>query len=122
MSIDDYSELFIRYGLGLVFFLFGIDQVFKPAKWLVWLPEFTPIEPNTLIFIIGIFNFVVGALLLAGVFIRIAAVLGGLHLIGVIFSIGYNDVAIRDFGLLMMAVYLAITKKHYFSLSNRFKK
>jgi len=33
-----YGPILVRYGVGIVFLLFGLDQLFNPGNWLAWLP------------------------------------------------------------------------------------
>lgn len=103
----DYAPALVRIGVGIVFFLFGISQITRPQTWLAWLPNFVgnlPFTQITFLILTGIFNLIVGVLLIIGIFTKIAALLSSLHLIGVIISLGYNDISIRDFGLLLAAL------------------
>ena len=56
----------------------------------------------------GIFEVVFGTLLVIGLFTRIVAFLFFLHTLVIMFSLGYNDISIRDFGLALasLSVYL----------------
>lgn len=104
-NYKDYAPVFVRLGVGVVFFLFGIDQLIRPEAWFAWLPSWvTWVGPEKFFLMNGIFDLVVGILLLVGLLTRIAAFFAVLHLIGVILVLGYNDVAIRDFGLLLGAL------------------
>jgi len=106
MDVKKYAPILARYGVGIVFFLFGILQLINPQSWVSWLPEFivNNFDPVTFIYVNGIFDLVIGAFLLVGFLTRIVALLGILHLLGVIFSLGFNDISIRDFGLLLVLV------------------
>jgi len=103
----EYTPILVRYGTGIVFFLFGLSQITTQENWLAWFPSWIEsfgVELTTVILITGIFNLIIGGLLLLGLFTRLAALLGILHLVGVITTIGYNDIAIRDFGLLLALI------------------
>jgi len=106
MDVKKYAPILARYGVGIVFFLFGILQLINPQSWVSWLPEFivNNFDPVTFIYVNGIFDLVIGAFLLVGFLTRIVALLGIFHLLGVIFSLGFNDISIRDFGLLLVLV------------------
>ena len=95
-----------RYGLGIVFFVFGVMQWLDPASWFGYLPVhgIFGLSDTALVFMNGTFDLLLGALLLAGLFTRVAAGLAALHLAAVIAFWGFNDVAVRDFGLLVVAV------------------
>lgn len=121
----EYAPIFVRYGVGIVFLLFGIDQTFSPESWFSWLPIWTldlPISQLTFITVLGIFNLIVGVLLIVGFLTRIAALLGSLHLLGVIISLGYNDISIRDFGLFLASLSIIFHGEDKWCLSNRLRR
>ncbi len=101
-SYRKYAPISVRLGIGSVFLLLGIDQFMNPAAWVAWMPSWISwVSPEQFFFLNGIFNSIIGLLLVVGFFTRIAALFAMLHLIGVLVSLGYNDIAIRDFGLLL---------------------
>ena len=103
-NLKKYSPITVRYGIGLVFLLLGIDQLTRPEAWLAYFPEFLSnfaFEEASFFFFNGIFDTAVGALLLIGFFTRTIAFLAVLHMIGVISVVRYNDIGIRDFGILL---------------------
>ena len=122
----DLPIFFIRLGLGFVFFWFGIDKFIDPGLWIGWIPDsilsFVPIFPGTFIFLLGIVETILGILLIFGVLVRIVAFVSALHLLAIIFSLGFNDIVVRDIGLLTMALALAIEKKHSFCLDSFMRK
>ena len=102
-----YAPLVIRIGLSLIFLWFGFNQVFNSSDWTGWLPEWalnTLIQPERLVLLNGLFESILGFLLLIGLFTRIVAALLTIHLWILIPIVGYNDVAIRDFGLSLAAL------------------
>ncbi|HLC53423.1 MAG TPA: DoxX family membrane protein [Candidatus Nanoarchaeia archaeon] len=102
-----YSPIVVRYAVGIVFLLLGIDQIIDPAGWTGYLPlDIVSALPFHLtatqfMFYNGLFDTLIGLLLLAGIFVRIVSAVAVLHLLGVIVTLGYNDLAIRDIGLLL---------------------
>ena len=36
----EYAPTIARYGVGIVFFIFGIWQLFQPEAWFAWIPSF----------------------------------------------------------------------------------
>jgi uncharacterized membrane protein YphA (DoxX/SURF4 family) len=110
MSINKFSRYapsIARFGVGIVFFIFGIDQLVNPENWVIWLPSFIygfGIDVINLIYVNGVFDLVIGVLLLAGIYTRIISFIGILHLLGVILSMGYNEVAVRDLGILLVLI------------------
>ena len=129
MKIEMFKEapiLLIRLGLGFVFFWFGIDKFIHPALWIGWIPQYVlsliPIFPGIFIFLLGVIETILGALLLLGVIVRLVALISAIHLLAIIFSLGFNDIVVRDIGLLAMALSLAVQKKHIFCLDNYLRK
>ena len=122
----DLPILLIRLGLGFVFFWFGIDKFVHPGLWIGWIPHrvlsLVPIFPGIFIFLLGIIETVLGSLLLLGIFVRFVAFVSALHLLAIIFSLGFNDIVVRDIGLLTMAVALVIEKKHPLCLDRFIRK
>jgi len=116
----DYSTAIIRIGLALVLLWFGIDEIINPEDWFgyipLWLNGVLPFSLGTFIFLNGIFEVILGALLLSGFFTRIVAFVAALHLLSITIAVGYNDIAVRDFGLTLMAVSLIFSGGGRFSL------
>ncbi|MBI2451892.1 DoxX family membrane protein [Candidatus Pacearchaeota archaeon] len=110
MSLEEaerYAPAVVRYGVGIVFFLLGVSQITGPEGWIAWFPSWITsfgFSIPTFIFLNGIFDSLVGLLLIIGLLTRIISLLAVLHLVGVISVLGYNDIAIRDFGLLLAAL------------------
>ena len=106
-NFKEYAPAIARYGVGVVFFIFGISQLINPESWLGYLPSFVfniGISSTNLIYFNGVFDLAVGLFLFLGLFVRVFALLGSLHLLGIIVSLGFNDVAVRDLGLLIVLI------------------
>jgi uncharacterized protein YjeT (DUF2065 family) len=108
VKIKEYTSKFNFYSfaLGFVFFVFGIWQILNPGYWSAYLPKsFSFLGPEKFFRINGIFNFIVGLALIFNFYPLIFSLLAIFHLLGVISVIGiFNDIAIRDLGLLFLAV------------------
>lgn len=136
-----YSTDIVRIAVSLVFLWFGISQITDPQSFLGYIPtwlyqqepqmmmhgfmQFIQRVPNfvyTLILLNGVFETVFGALLLIGYFTRIVAFLLALHLFGISFSLGYNDIAIRDLGLALATASLIFSGAGELSLDSKFRK
>jgi uncharacterized membrane protein YphA (DoxX/SURF4 family) len=101
------SQLALRIGLAIVFLWFGIDKFIQPQYWLdAWVPSFVQnfasgihIGGRDLINLIGIFEVIVALSLLTGFFMRYFAVAAAVFLVSIIAIHGFNEVIIRDIGL-----------------------
>ena len=112
MSLGKYSQLFLRLGLAFVFGLFGIDKIVHwplHILWLGWIPNWLTFVPqNVFLIALGIVEIIVALLLLVNRFVRLAALACAAFLAGVVFSFGINEYAVRDIGLIAMALALAL--------------
>lgn len=95
--------LLVRIGIALVLFWFGINQILSPQDWVYYLPEWligiSPIAPAYIVLINGGVEVVFGFFILFGMFLKISAVLMGLHLALIALSLGNTPAGIRDWGL-----------------------
>ena len=123
MNLKNYAPALVRFGVGIVFFIFGVLQLINPEQWHAWIPSFilNYLTANQFIYINGSFDFIIGGLLILGLLTRIAAFLGSLHLISVILSVGFIDIGIRDFGLLLALLSVLLHGSDDFCLDKRFK-
>jgi len=114
------SFLILRLGLGFVFFWFGLDKLLNVDNWLGYitpsLDKLIFIDINTFMFILGGVEIILGVLLIIGLFLRIVSVVIAIHLFFIIISIGFNDISVRNFGLLAIAVALSFNNDKFLSL------
>lgn len=94
-------------GNVIVFGLFGAEKLYKPKSWIDWMPAwidgFAGLPVAQWLTVIGITEILMALFLLLP-FRRLrqaGALLISLHLIAIIFEIGWNEIAIRDIGLAM---------------------
>lgn len=145
INVDKYKEyapIVIRIGISFVFLWFGISQLISPEYFLGYTPQWisshsletvhehpfqfmhyiaTP-SINATIMANGIFETLLGLFLLLGIFTRIASLLLAVHLFFITLSLGYNDIAIRDFGLSIAAFSIFLYGHDKWSLDNKIKK
>ncbi len=113
----------MRLGLGIVVLWFSINQFMDPDSWTRLAPEYLNfINSATLIYMNASLEIIIGILLILGLFTRIVALIFSLHLIPIIISLGYGPTAVRDFGLLMASLSLALSGSNYLSLDSKFKQ
>ena len=105
-----YAPFMIRLGLGFVLIWFGIDAYLNPGVWssLIpnWILSISHLSAFTFMYLNGALEIILGILLLIGLWTRLVASITILFLVGIIITLGYNDIAVRDFGLLLAAVSL----------------
>lgn len=125
-EMKKFAPLILRVGLALVFLWFGSQQVMHPEAWVGLIPEwvtsFSGLYALHVVYSNGAFEIIFGLCLLVGYFTRVAAFLLSIHLIGIIFSVGYNDVGVRDFGLLMSTISVFLNGPDEFSLGKFLRK
>lgn len=105
VNFDDmkkYAPVVLRIGIAILFLWFGFAQVSSPLDWTTFLPKWVsmiPISSINFVYLNAGFEIIFGFLLLLGLFTRVSALLLGLHLLGIAFSLGYNALGVRDFVL-----------------------
>lgn len=115
----EYGIVIARVALSLVLLWFGLNQIFNTSAWFAWLPSWTnslPVSPAVLILFNGFLEVVLGVLLILGLFTRIVSLVAAIHLLTIVFSLGYNDVAVRDSGLMLVALSVFFTGPDFKSL------
>ena len=120
----EYSRIFTRIAISLVFIWFGLNQIISPNNFMGYLPSFILLSTyaKTFIYLNGIFELILGAFLILGLFTRITALILGINLIGIILGLGYNDVAVRDFGLMLVTLAIFLGGKDKWCLENKIKR
>jgi len=121
--LKTYAPLVLRIGMAAVFLYFGITQLMRPEAFVGWLPpeaNLIPLPATTLVALNGGFETLFGTLLLLGLFRRISALLLGMHLMMITITIGLTDIGVRDFGLAVAAISIALTETDNLSLDTFF--
>jgi len=96
------SPIILRIGIGAVIVWFGLQQINTPSSWIVYLPTWTKILPLSqinFVYLNGWFELIFGIILITGFFTRIVAFFLSIHLLGIVLTVGYNEIGVRDFGL-----------------------
>lgn len=97
--------------LVFVFGYFGIDKLIHPDYWIGWIPEWMGnfgLSRNAWLTVIGLTEALFAILLLIPVrrVQQAGAVLIALHLVAILTQVGWNDVGVRDIGLLLSSLAL----------------
>ena len=111
-----WSHTFLSCGLGVVFLWIGIDIIRHSDSWIGYIPTNLPfgLERAVALKINGIFDIVLGALLIMRWWPKVAAALAVIHLAGILVTQGIDAVVIRDVGLLGSSLSLLLwPKRHY---------
>ena len=97
-----------------VFGWFGIDKLRNSLMWIgflpAWMDGFLQVGSDVWVVGIGFVEIFLAILLLVPIrrVRQIAVTLMALHLLGVLTQVGWNDVGVRDIGLLLSSVALLI--------------
>lgn len=104
------SYLVLRVSLGLVFLWIGTDILRHPETWIGYLPASLPfgVPREVGLKLNGVFDVLLGVMLMVRVFPKTMAALAALHLIGVLATTGLDAVVIRDVGLLGASLALLV--------------
>ncbi|RJQ18195.1 DoxX family membrane protein [Candidatus Woesearchaeota archaeon] len=139
-SLKKYAPVVLRIALALVFLWFGINQLFFPNDFIGYLPNWAvqdqagignvmhsvvnalPGKAYTLLAINGLVEVLLGIALLMGFFTRISAIILGAHLFIIMISLGYNEIAVRDFGLVFATVAIFLNGPDIWCVDNLLKK
>lgn len=101
------SSVVLRVGIGAVIIYFGLQQLNDQSAWIAYLPSWiksVPISQINFIYWNGWFELVFGILLVVGFYTRIVAFFLALHLLSIVFTVGYNEIGVRDFGIFIALV------------------
>ncbi|MSR67965.1 hypothetical protein EXS65_04050 [Candidatus Peribacteria bacterium] len=112
MSRTAIARSILIIGIAFVFLYFGIEKFVHPNLWIVWMPDWMDgllgLTLGSWLSIVGVTEIVIAVLLLVPVRIvrQVAIIAASLHLFGIVMEVGWNDVGVRDIGLMFMSVSL----------------
>ena len=98
--------ILLSAGLAFVLGNFGIDKFVHPLIWIGWLPDWmdglASLSKEAWLTVIAIAEIIMAVLILIPVRqVRMTGcILIALHLLGILTQVGWNDIAVRDIGLL----------------------
>lgn len=110
MQKEEYVSILLRLGVGFVFVWFGVDKFFHPAVWLGWVPM--PAS-NNLIYFLGAVETLVGLFILFGFLLKFAAIVASLMLFGIIVSIPFSEISVRDISIFFAALALLFSRDSF---------
>ncbi len=106
MTSENVSRWILALSLGFVLAMFGIWKFTEPDMWIGWMPMWMEglmgMERMMWLQVIGAAEIVFAALVIIPIRLvrKTGAALIALHLIGILTQTGWNDIAVRDIGLL----------------------
>jgi uncharacterized membrane protein YphA (DoxX/SURF4 family) len=107
-KMKNFAPILLRVGVALVFLWFGQEQLLHTSSWVsfvpTWITSMSGISAVTLVHFNGAFEIVFGFCLIFGYFTRVTALLLALHMLDITFTVGYNQIGVRDFGLSIAAI------------------
>ena len=112
-----------RILLGVVFFWFGYHELVQPGHWTQYVPVVSESSSVAVVLVLahGWVLFVTAAALVAGIAPRAAAAVASVLLLEIVISLaatGLSDTALRDVGVLGLAVCLTGCKNQRLVLRN----
>ena len=125
MNLDKYSKPTLRIVMSLIFLYFGYQQITSPESWTGFIPSaflIFGLTANKLVIANSIIELCLGTLMLIGLYTRLSSFILALHLFGIAFSIGFNPLGIRDFGLAVATLIVFLNGVDKFCLDKKFSK
>lgn len=114
-KLQEYAPVVLRLGVTAVFAWFGASQLFSPESWTSVVPNFFAdslgINPGVIVVINGTFEIIAALLLGTGLFVRVVSLLLSIHLFVISLSFGISAIAIRDYGLSLATLSVALYGK-----------
>ena len=102
-TLEQCAPVVLRYGMTAVILWFGFQQFLHTDAWTAYVPDsvvsMTGMTATTFVYINATFEVVFGFMLLFGWQTRLSALLLGLHLLDIMWVVGYGEIGVRDFGL-----------------------
>ncbi|MEK7645302.1 MAG: DoxX family membrane protein [Patescibacteria group bacterium] len=112
--LPQYAPTVLRVGISLVFLWFAFQQLTNTDAWTGFVPDLavslSGLSAETLVLFNGVFEAVFGLALLVGFYTRLAAALLSLHLFHLVFVVGYSAIGVRDFGLAVATLSIALAE------------
>lgn len=108
------SMLLVRIGLAIVFLYAAVSSFLDPREWLGFLPPFLTriIDGELLLKVFSVYELLLAAWLLSGVYVRYVGLLCAATLAGIVVSnFSLFAISFRDIGLMFAALALASSKE-----------
>jgi len=118
-----YAPAVLRLGLSAVILWFSFQQLLHTNTWTAYVPDsivaLTGISTYTLVVFNAVFELIFGVLLVFGWQTRIVALLLALHLFDIMWTVGYGEIGVRDFGLAVATLVISMNGPDLFCIQPR---
>lgn len=102
LSINNPTSLFLRLGLATIFLYAAVSSFLAPEEWVGYFPQFLRdmVSPDILLPVFSIYELLLAAWLLSGLYVQYAALLSAATLAGIVvsnfqlFAITFRDIAL----------------------------
>ncbi len=97
-----------------MFIVFGIWKFTDPGYWFAWIPTYAlpylPVTKTIAMYVLGAVETAIGAAVLFDFRTRAASAIAAVMLVAIVVSFGWSELMVRDIGLLLLALGLAVGK------------
>lgn len=124
-NLEKYSKPILRVSISLVFLYFGYQQIVSPGAWSGYVPDFVlafGLSAGNLVIFNALLEIALGLLLLIGLFTRPASLILAVNLFLIMFSLGFNEIGVRDFGLAFATLAIFLNGADDYCLDKKFGK
>lgn len=98
--------------MAAVILWFSLQQFMHPDMWVAYVPDsavnLTGLPAQLLVYANATFELIFGMFLVLGIYTRVSAVLLALHLLDIMWVVGYGEIGVRDFGLSLALITVAL--------------
>ncbi len=121
--LEFWGPIILRFGMAAVILWFGWQQALHAEQWAAYVPDsavaLTGFNALGLVYLNAVFEAVFGLLLLFGLQTRLVSFLLSAHLFGIVWTVGYGEIGVRDFGLAIATLVVFINGPDAFCLQQR---
>ena len=123
LFVETSASAVLRYGIAAVILWFSIQQFIHNSAYIGFIPDsivsLTHISANILVFFNAMFELIFGLLLVFGWQTRIVATLLALHMFDIMWVVGYSDIGVRDFGIAIGILVVAMNGTDVFCIQQK---
>lgn len=117
MKSQEARHILTRLSLAVVFIGIGLWEIIQPSAWSFYVPAFIPLNANLFTMMQGTALAIMGAGVLLGIYLRVFSALAALMMLAILVDLvmlfGFNDLVIRDSGVLLIALALFFDDVRY---------